>query len=355
MSEREIESWITIKGNHVPIYKGESKQDAVNRYTAKTNEDKRKSDIERNQKEAEQRNNPSKIRDRMTKLPKGVDERYNKSIISVAEEMHREFPEAKEIRTVMAGKPENMGSTIAEVNGLNMLKIRSDLLSNYDSAQALCLREESTGWLAGNKGFESILEHELAHNLDMQLENLLYDYAPQIIDKDHPVTISNNEFAERYSRALGRKVNVGDVVKDIPASDTDAKFIKLGGKSYSIGDFYDPKSPSKISNLIVPLAIQNVLSNWKSLGFKVQPTESQLVEQLSGYVYKEHFKYGKSANFVAEMFAEAYSDYQSNKTKANPISQEIMRLTYELYDSVVANKKNSVNEFYDKLWEGLSL
>ena len=31
MSEREIEKWITIRGVHIPIYKGESEDDASTR------------------------------------------------------------------------------------------------------------------------------------------------------------------------------------------------------------------------------------------------------------------------------------------------------------------------------------
>ena len=32
MSKKEIERWITVKGNHVPIYKGESEEEAIKRF-----------------------------------------------------------------------------------------------------------------------------------------------------------------------------------------------------------------------------------------------------------------------------------------------------------------------------------
>lgn len=61
MSEREVKDWITINGKHVPIYEGESKQDAVNRSIAKDNADKKDADIERNKAEADKLNaNPKK-------------------------------------------------------------------------------------------------------------------------------------------------------------------------------------------------------------------------------------------------------------------------------------------------------
>ena len=40
--EREVQSWITIKHKHVPIFKGESVQDAVNRFKEKSSAKKEK-------------------------------------------------------------------------------------------------------------------------------------------------------------------------------------------------------------------------------------------------------------------------------------------------------------------------
>ena len=37
--EKEIEQWITVNGIHIPIFDGESKSQAVNRYIAKKNEE----------------------------------------------------------------------------------------------------------------------------------------------------------------------------------------------------------------------------------------------------------------------------------------------------------------------------
>lgn len=59
MAEREPKDWITVNGRHIPIYEGESKQDAYNKAVAKMNEDKKKADIERNKKESDKLNGKS--------------------------------------------------------------------------------------------------------------------------------------------------------------------------------------------------------------------------------------------------------------------------------------------------------
>lgn len=53
VAEREIERWITVNGKHIPLYDGESSQDAYNRAIARLNEDKKQSDIERNKAQAD--------------------------------------------------------------------------------------------------------------------------------------------------------------------------------------------------------------------------------------------------------------------------------------------------------------
>jgi len=50
---KEVKQWITVNGQHVPIYDGESKQDAFNRAVAKSNEDKKAKDIAKNKAQAD--------------------------------------------------------------------------------------------------------------------------------------------------------------------------------------------------------------------------------------------------------------------------------------------------------------
>lgn len=66
---KEIKDWITVNHKHVPIYDGESKQDAVNRAIAKSNEDKKQSDIAKNQRQVDKvvqaKKKSNKLEDRL--------------------------------------------------------------------------------------------------------------------------------------------------------------------------------------------------------------------------------------------------------------------------------------------------
>ena len=54
MAQKEPKDWITVNGKHVPIYDGESKQDAYNRAVAKQNEETKTKQIkESNTKQKE--------------------------------------------------------------------------------------------------------------------------------------------------------------------------------------------------------------------------------------------------------------------------------------------------------------
>ena len=53
MAEREVEKWITVNGSRVPIFKGESQGDAVNRAIAQKNEDIKNKQIADRKKESD--------------------------------------------------------------------------------------------------------------------------------------------------------------------------------------------------------------------------------------------------------------------------------------------------------------
>lgn len=62
MSDKKVVSWFTMKGKHIPIYEGESKDDAVRRSVVLDDEAKKQADIKRNKEEADKLNSkkPSK-------------------------------------------------------------------------------------------------------------------------------------------------------------------------------------------------------------------------------------------------------------------------------------------------------
>lgn len=344
MAERQVKQWITIDGNHVPIYEGESKQDAFNRSVAMMNENKKKVDIERNQKEAERLNNPSKVKDKI-QLPKGIDKRFDADIISVADHMHDEFPEASEIHSVIEGSVAEMGGegVIASMDGLGRLRVRSDLLNDYDATQRICKAQTDSGFLAGDGSLENtVFAHEFAHNLDHSLAETVMNYAPSRVSKTG--IIKNESMAERYSKVFNKELKIGDEIQ-VPEVDHETPFVNIDGKLYN----YDSLSDN-ISNLIVPLAISNIQDNWKNLGFAEKPTTKQIVSQLSGYAFRAFYQ---NKDFYAETFAESYANYKSFGSDANVLSQEIMRLTHQLYNSTVSNNKNGVADFYMRLYDSM--
>lgn len=61
MSEKKVVSWFTMNGKHIPIYEGESKDDAVRRSVVLDNEAKKQADIKRNKEEADKLNNKKSL------------------------------------------------------------------------------------------------------------------------------------------------------------------------------------------------------------------------------------------------------------------------------------------------------
>ena len=78
MSEKKIIDWFTSNGKHIPIYEGESKQDALNRSIAKDNEEKKQSDIEKNAKEADRLNKKKDKSNSLEDKYKYINPRFKK-------------------------------------------------------------------------------------------------------------------------------------------------------------------------------------------------------------------------------------------------------------------------------------
>lgn len=57
---KEIKQWITVNGQHIPIYEGESKEDAVNRAIKNKDEDDKEKQIAKNKKQADTLNKDKK-------------------------------------------------------------------------------------------------------------------------------------------------------------------------------------------------------------------------------------------------------------------------------------------------------
>ena len=283
-----------------------------------------------------------KVKSLLGKSLNAYDSRFSQDIQSAADEIHKEFPQILEITSINASDGINAA---ASMNGMGTLTINSKLLQDYDDGIVQTL---PPGWSAGDGTFKnSMIAHELAHNLDSKFTNMLADYSPQIMDSKS-ITMVNDLWAEAYSKALGKELKPGDVVSNvIPAYDTSAKIMTIDGTKYSSDDVY--AKGGNLSDIVVPKAIENIHNNWIALGYKTKPTTSQLISNLSGYVNNTYPQGHK--NFNTEVFAESYSSYKSYGKDANPLAQEVMRLTKQAYNSATSNKKNGVMDFYQKLFK----
>lgn len=67
MKDKEPKQWITVNGNHIPIYEGESRDAAIKKFfnksknTINKNEDKKYNDIKSNKDDADSKNLPKKL------------------------------------------------------------------------------------------------------------------------------------------------------------------------------------------------------------------------------------------------------------------------------------------------------
>lgn len=65
MAQKEIKDWITVNHQHIPIFEGQSKQDAINKAkkhqkSVNDDEDKKQKQIAENKKQADKKNNEEK-------------------------------------------------------------------------------------------------------------------------------------------------------------------------------------------------------------------------------------------------------------------------------------------------------
>ena len=57
MEKREVKQWITVNGNHIPLYDGDTKEQAVSRYIANKNESIKNKQIAENKKQTDKLSN----------------------------------------------------------------------------------------------------------------------------------------------------------------------------------------------------------------------------------------------------------------------------------------------------------
>lgn len=116
MSEKKVIDWFTMNGKHIPIYEGESKQDALNRSIAKHNEDKKQSDIEKSQAERD-RLNQKKQDTKVSKYEQPLKDLSNKEFENIYLDMRAAAELAvNEFRHHQSGKHPLAGSLLDRPN-----------------------------------------------------------------------------------------------------------------------------------------------------------------------------------------------------------------------------------------------
>ena len=84
MAQKEPERWITVNGRHIPVYEGETKDQAVNRYIAKQNEETKEKQIAKHKEQADKLNGKTTDTEKkIAELQKQYDEA--KSIFTKAD------------------------------------------------------------------------------------------------------------------------------------------------------------------------------------------------------------------------------------------------------------------------------
>lgn len=102
-----IRDWITVKGNHIPLFEGESKEEAVSRFTENKHGDSEKSrQISNNKAEANRLNKQEPPKQFHLSNIKAEDANRSSDVLNLRTKQRYRFKDGTEIRNVyvFAGK-----------------------------------------------------------------------------------------------------------------------------------------------------------------------------------------------------------------------------------------------------------
>ena len=288
MSDREIKQWITVNGNHIPIYENESNYDAMRRFIAEKNEAIKQSQIEKNKEQADLLNNKKTVKKSMTLkeiqnhykdnyninihssyFSDGCDPRFLTDSMESLDKLYAEFPQLKVINPKIMSKDFandearfrrfKTATALSEKQTTNIY-VNSAKFSgaNYGASKQKYLDNVKEGSYPQNTTIANVLVHELGHKLEyiISKKNGLSD------DEISRNSLSLALVTRAYEKMRGQFKGMQDARDSISG---------YAGKNYSILDDGD----------------------------------------LPAY---------------EETFAEAVSDYVSNGSKAKPFSKQIVTL-----------------------------
>ena len=183
--QRDIKDWITVNHKHIPIYEGESKQDAVNRAVAKDNEEKKQKDIEKRNREIE-RLNPStqkKVSDDDFDIKslgelKDVDDFHDFIEANIDNAKFKQFGKDNSIEAVQQLWYENKRQQ--EIKNLKEVKIEDAIQTIRDNIKASHL----SGWFRnGDSGYKPRIAEQMLNNkgtLNAALNIAYHNYKGQL-------------------------------------------------------------------------------------------------------------------------------------------------------------------------------
>ena len=339
-TKEELENgrWVTMKGTHVFIKDGETPQEAIDRTLGKITKALYKpvKRLNKNEISEEDKKRQENIDLMCNKLiNQGIKPEYVAHIRNAIEDMHEKFPEVREITSIEVTE---LGyDTVASMNGLGWLQIGKRAMNRLQNGE---LDHLFGHYLAGIDFETGIISHELAHNLDMSFSNFIMNSAPNS-NSSETMNARNEKWAKVLSIVTGKKITVGEDVK-FPSIDTETNFFKIGDQLFSVKSV-----PDHLSDVVVPMAIKNIQSNYREFGFSSSPTMETLTSQLSGYSKR---MLGTS-DFNVECFAECYTSNLCDR--GSVLANEVMRLTNDTYSQLSKNPRNEYCVFMKKFNEAV--
>lgn len=169
MAEKQVKDWITVNHKHIPIYDGESKQDAVNRAIAKDNEEQKAKQIENNKKQAEQASGKSKLTNNQSTIEsfdikslgdlKDADDLHEFIQENIDNDKFKQFGKDNSMEAVQQLWYENKRQQ--EIKDLKEVKIEDAIQTVRDNIKA----SHISGWFRnGDSGYKPRIAEQMLSN-----------------------------------------------------------------------------------------------------------------------------------------------------------------------------------------------
>ena len=289
---KEVKRWITVNGNHIPIYENESDYDAMRRFIAERNEATKRSQIEKNKEQADLLNNKKTIKSMtLRELQKHYKDNYNITIHSSyfsdgcdprfltesAENLDRlytEFPQLKELNAKIASSDftqndrviKQFKNAIALSDAKNAdIWLNQSTFRQYATTKQKYSDRVADGMYPKNTTVANTLIHELGHKLE-------YMIAKQIGVPDKDLNQHSTAFVivnKAYEKMRGR-------YKDMQSARNSIS--KYAGKNYTILEHNDLPAYEE--------TFAEAISDYISNGSKAKPFSKQIVFLAKGLLSK---------------------------------------------------------------------